>query len=259
MRRVLPLVATLAFLPALSSAQVPQVPRGNTLKPELERIQRHYNNGWALLHSEDWDGAVKEFQTVIELKPDFSLAYYSLGKAEMGRKHFHEAVDAYLKCKEVYAASGAQNFSDQLNGVRKLQDQIDELQIALTQAQTVKQSSPSQQQYISDLRNKINYLQQSHDRQQDVTIDTSVPYFVPMALGAAYFRLNRMDAAEAEYKAALAENSASGETHNNLAVLYMMTGRLQEAQAQVKLAEKNGVRVNQQFKEDLDTKLKASR
>ena len=44
--------------------------------------------------------------------------------------------------------------------------------------------------------------------------------------------------------------------HNNLAVVYMQTGRLAEADAEIKAAEKTGFRVNPQLKEDLK---KASR
>ena len=42
-----------------------------------------------------------------------------------------------------------------------------------------------------------------------------------------------------------------GEAHNNLAVLYMRTGRLAAADEELRLAERSGVRVNPQFKKDL--------
>jgi hypothetical protein len=47
-----------------------------------------------------------------------------------------------------------------------------------------------------------------------------------------------------------------GEAHNNVAVVYMLTGRLDEAKAEVKLAEKAGFKVNPKFKEDLEQRLK---
>jgi hypothetical protein len=42
-----------------------------------------------------------------------------------------------------------------------------------------------------------------------------------------------------------------GEAHNNLAVVCMLTDRLDAAEEEVKVAEKAGFRVNPQFKEDL--------
>ena len=57
---------------------------------------------------------------------------------------------------------------------------------------------------------------------------------------------------------AIEVNPKLGEAHNNLAVIYMQTGRLVEAEQSLKLAEKAGFRVNPQFKEDLKKK-KAAR
>jgi Flp pilus assembly protein TadD len=75
-----------------------------------------------------------------------------------------------------------------------------------------------------------------------------------MALGAAYFRNGQMADAEREYKAAIAANAASGETHNNLAVLYLTTGRFDEADSEVKAAEKVGFKVNEELKGDIRKK-----
>ena len=42
-----------------------------------------------------------------------------------------------------------------------------------------------------------------------------------------------------------------GEAHNNLAVVYMLQGKLTDAEAHVKEAEKAGFHVNPQLKVDL--------
>ncbi|MND01135.1 hypothetical protein D3C83_200010 [compost metagenome] len=46
-------------------------------------------------------------------------------------------------------------------------------------------------------------------------------------------------------------NSRLGEAHNNLAVLYMLTGRKKEAQQAVRSAEQARFRVNPQLKADI--------
>ncbi len=51
-----------------------------------------------------------------------------------------------------------------------------------------------------------------------------------LALGSAYFRAERFADAEREYKAAIAADSKAGEAHNNLAVVYLQTGRYDEAE-----------------------------
>ena len=49
-----------------------------------------------------------------------------------------------------------------------------------------------------------------------------------------------------------------GEARNNLAVVYMMMGRLEEAHNEMKAAEQAGYRVNPQFKADLQKRLKGA-
>jgi Tfp pilus assembly protein PilF len=104
------------------------------------------------------------------------------------------------------------------------------------------------------LQQRITQLEQARDRNGSFTLDVSVPYFVPMALGAAYYRSGQFADAEREYKQALAANAASGETHNNLAVLYLTTGRYDEAESEVRAAEKVGFRVNENLKGDIRKK-----
>ena len=57
--------------------------------------------------------------------------------------------------------------------------------------------------------------------------------------------------AEREYKAAVEVDPAFGEAHNNLAVVYLVTGRSAEADAELKAAEKAGFRVNPRLKDDI--------
>jgi Flp pilus assembly protein TadD len=77
------------------------------------------------------------------------------------------------------------------------------------------------------------------------------PAWISLALGSAYFRSGSMSDAEREYLAALQADPKLGEAHNNLAVVYMLSGRYPQADAEIKAAEKSGFRVNPQLKEDL--------
>ena len=58
----------------------------------------------------------------------------------------------------------------------------------------------------------------------------SVPSFVSLALGSAFFRLGRLADAEREYKATIAADPKTGEAHSNLAVVYLQTGRFDDAE-----------------------------
>ena len=43
----------------------------------------------------------------------------------------------------------------------------------------------------------------------------------------------------------------SGDAHNNLAVVLMLSGRLEEAEREVRLAEQAGVEVNPRLKDEI--------
>ena len=60
--------------------------------------------------------------------------------------------------------------------------------------------------------------------------------------------------AATEYRAAISSDSKLGAAHNNLAVIHMLSGRLAEAEREMKLAEKSGFTVSPQFKDDLKAK-----
>ncbi len=118
------------------------------------------------------------------------------------------------------------------------------------------QGTQTQQLRIRELQAKLTELRQAHDRSENVSVDTVVPFYVSMSLGAAYFRNNQWVEAEREYKTALDANSGSGETHNNLAVLYLVTDRPELAQNEIKAAEQTGYKVNPGLKEDVGKRVK---
>jgi tetratricopeptide (TPR) repeat protein len=244
-------VLAFALVPAPARAQV------NTLKgasPEAKLANQHYRNGWEAMHAESWDEAAREFQAAIDSDDKFTLAYYSLGRAEMGRHNFQKAIAAYTACKQLYVRVGGERFTNQLDYRKRLEDRILEYQTALQQAQrtsTGRGATQSQSLYTRELQTQLMTLQQAKDRNDNVTIDASIPYFVPMALGAAYFRAGQFADAEREYGEAIKSNPASGETHSNLAVLYLMTDRVALAEQEIAKAEETGFKVNPGLKDDV--------
>jgi tetratricopeptide (TPR) repeat protein len=248
------LVASVCLLPAAIDAQMPS--RGVSM--EARRANEHYKNGWESMRREAWDTAANEFHAAIDSDDRFTLAYYALGRAEMGRHNFPKAIAAYVKCRELYLNAGGTRFSNQLDYKRRLEDRILEYQTAIQQAQQGPTGkAQSQQIYMRQLQTTLMTLQQARDRTDNLQIEVGVPYFVPMALGAAYFRSGQFADAEREYKAAIEANPGSGETHSNLAVLYLTTDRVDQAAREIKLAEDTGFKVNPDLKEDIVKRRKA--
>lgn len=93
-------------------------------------------------------------------------------------------------------------------------------------------------------------------RGNNMTITTGVPAWVSLSLGSAYFRSGKLSDAEREYKDAIVVDRA-GEAHSNLAVVFLETGRLAEADASIKAAKKAGFKVNPQLEQDIRDRLKS--
>jgi tetratricopeptide (TPR) repeat protein len=251
MRTTVTIALVAMFAVPAAHAQVPTLKGASA---EAKRANQHYRTGWEAMRKEAWDDAAREFQAAIDSDEKFALAYYSLGRAEMGLRNFQKAIAAYTACKDMYVRIGGERYTNQLDYQRRLDDRILEYQTAIQQAQQTsagKASSQSQQLSVRDLQTKLMTLQQARDRNENVTIEASVPFFVPMALGAAYFRTSQFAEAEREYMAAIESNPASGETHNNLAVLYLMTNRIDLAEKEVAKAEETGFKVNPGLKDDI--------
>ena len=134
---------------------------------------------------------------------------------------------------------------------RRLDDQIRALQDDVNSArrQASGPNASAVQAAISRNEDQIQTLQNQRNRGSEGPLPT--PHWLSFALGSAYFRAGDLAKAEQEYRAALEQKPDLGEAHRNLAVLCMMTGRLDEADREIALAEKAGLKVPQGLKDDI--------
>jgi len=248
-RGIASFVVLLMGVPPPSIAQTPD-------RMAQTRAQEHYRAGQELLVTDAYAGAADEFRAAIDLDPAMPLAYYGLGQAYMGLKSYTQAVQTYTRCRQVYEeqAALAVDQGEKLNQhveteIRALKDNLQQVEQRLRQAGGAGNRSLLQTQRQIEMRlQQLEHLRQRHDR------PSNVPAGVALALGSAHLRAGQLDAAEREYLLALDGNPKMGEAHNNLAYVYMVTGRLADAQRSLKQAEKNGFRVNPAFKDELKQK-----
>lgn len=222
-----------------------------------ERAMPHYRSGWALMRAEAWPDATRAFQQAIEIDLQFELAYYGLGQAHMAQKQYVQATAAYLRCRDLYRAQSGQRFTNAQEAQRYRQDRLTELDQFIADLQSGPQTMSNQERLrqAQDLRQRLwDSIQRGHE----MTIDNTVPAFVSVALGSAYFRSEKFEAAEREYKTAIEADAGSGEAHNNLAVVYLLTGRAEQAEKEVKAAEKAGLKVQPALKDDIKAAKKKS-
>lgn len=223
---------------------------------DQERARLQSRLGWDSLKEEGWAEAARFFQRAIDIDPEFENAYYGLGRANMAQKKYPDAVAAYAKCRDLYRAYAGRQFGNAQDAQRHRSNRITEIDEMMRQVQTGPQNAQTGEQ-LRQLQETRRQLQDAIQRgSSNMVIESTVPVWVSLALGSAYFRAGRILDAEREYKAAVAGDSKIGEAHNNLAVVYLQTGRIDDAEKAVKAAEKTGFRVNPMLKDDIAAKRK---
>lgn len=217
------------------------------LNQELARqAEQHYKSGVGLMMSEKCDEAITEFQAAVAIDKLMALAHYNIGQCRMWQRRYVEAALSYQAAREAFQEQGTLSQKERNDRERARQNEINELKDSLARLYTIKSASAQDQVRIEE---RIRALESMQNR--NLQDENSVPAEVYLALGSAYFRQQKLADAEREYLQAVRVNRKLGAAHNNLAVIYLLTGRLDEAEAAMKLAEKNGFKVNPQFKADL--------
>jgi tetratricopeptide (TPR) repeat protein len=219
-------------------------------QPHRAEALRYFRIGQELLSSEQFEKAIAAFSRAVENDRLLSIAHYGIGQASMNLRRFASAAKAYKDCIEAMRVLHDVEQTSKFDVDRRREDEIHELQTVLNQS-TRGTPAPARLQMEQRLRD----LQ---DQKRSIGVTFRPPAEVLLALGSAYCRNGETEAAEANWKAAIEVNPKYGEAHNNLAVIYMQSGRLAEGEEEVKLAEKNGFHVNPQFKADLKDRQKAA-
>ena len=215
-----------------------------------QAIER-YRAGQELMTSERYEQAAAEFSAAIQLDPLLTLAHYGLGQASMALKRYASAVQAYAACRDAYVKLGAMRQSNAMDIDRRLDDEIRDLEDSLNAARTGKiKGTQDNGAVVLGIEKRLDDLKRMRqDRGRGER--SPVPAEVSLALGSAHYRNGQAQDAEREWTEAVRVNSRLGEAHNNLAVLYLVSGRKKEAEEAVKSAERARFRVNPQLKADI--------
>lgn len=236
----------------LSLLLVTVAPLGAQIVSEQARREalQFYRAGQEFLSSEQFEKAADAFRKAIEKDPLLALAHYGLGQSYMALRRYTSAIVAFTGCRETYAKLAALALSDSVSANQRREDEMREIRdsIRMFRSSTAKTVTTETNPYVLQLESRLRDLE--NQRQRGVE-PAKPPGEVSLALGSAYFRNGQLPEAEREWKVAIETKPGLGEAHNNLAVVYMMTMRKQEAENAVRQAERAGFRVNPQLKEDI--------
>ena len=209
----------------------------------------HYRLGEDLYRTERFAQAIDEFQLAIHFDPLLTLAHYELGQSYMALHRYQEAVRAYVACRTAFESMAGLMARDDAIADQRRDDEILELKDSIRDIQSGRiKIATGRDAMVARLEHRISDLERMRQRGSSAY---ETPAELSLALGSAHFRTGDLASAEREWKAAVAVNNRLGEAYNNLAALYAMTGRRQQAEESVKQAERSGYRVNPQLKDEI--------
>jgi len=209
---------------------------------------KHYRAGQELLSGDQWDKAAEAFQLSIKHDSLLTDAHYGLGQAYMGRQRFASAIQAFEACIDAARSLHRLREKDRVNTDQAIDEEIRELKDSMGRVGSgqVRVAQPNIK--VTQLQQRIDELERSRS---SVGRPFEAPATVLLSLGSAHFRNGDREGAEKNWAEAVRVNSTLGEAWNNLAVIYLGSGRKQDAENAVKNAERAGFRVNPRLKEDI--------
>lgn len=225
---------------------------------DRERARIQNKLGWEDMQSEKWERAAVAFQNAIDIDPLYEMPHYGLGRARMALKNYLGAIDAYVRCRDLYRGQASKVFTNAQDAQRYRRDQLLEIDEQIRQAQSGPQT-PARMEMLRQMQSVRRDVQENIQRGNNMSIEATVPAWVSLALGSAYFRSGQLPNAEREYKAAITSDPRAGEAHNNLAVVFFETNRIAEAEASLKEAKKSGFKVNPQLEQAIKEKKSSTR
>lgn len=217
-----------------------------------------YRLGFEHMRAERLDEAASAFQNATELDRSFDMAFYMLGRVRLQQRRYVEAVAALTRSRALFQAAGGRQFTTAQEAQRYRRDQLTELDESIRLMSSGAQTMQQQDQ-LRQMNDRRRALMENIQRGDNMSLEATVPAFVSLSLGSAYFRSGNLAEAEKAYKEAIAADAKVGEAHNNLAVVYLETGRLDEAEKSVKAAEKAGFKVSPLLKEEIKNRRKDGR
>jgi tetratricopeptide (TPR) repeat protein len=211
--------------------------------------------GWDYMRSEQFDHAVKAFQSAVETDPTFEMPWYGLGRAHLALKQFASASSALERCRSLYEQQVGRKFTSQQEAQRYRQERLTEIDEMLRQVQSGPQTLQRADQ-VRQLQEQRRQIQEYISRGNSVTLENAVPAWVSLSLGSAYFRSGKLQDAERAFKAAVDADRRSGEALSNLAVVYLETDRAELALSTIEAAKKTGFKVNPELEKAIRARIR---
>jgi Tfp pilus assembly protein PilF len=222
--------------------------------------------GQEAMDSGRFEEGEQALRDAVRIDPASPFGHYAVGAALLERRP-REAVLAFTRCREVLRClreddpETRERFRAQIDlQMQTVREAILEMErerlkksaipgqeLADGTKATLGQSAPT----LLALELRMADLQRlrQHPEQEPPTL--------AVAMGHALLLAGQTVEAEREFRLALTTDPGYGDAHNNLAVLCMLQGRIEEAEREMKAAEKAGIKIPKRLKDEMKARRKA--
>jgi tetratricopeptide (TPR) repeat protein len=205
---------------------------------KFKLAKRMFEKGQDLFLKEKYGKAEEALLECLENFPNYSQADYFLSQIYYQKGDFEKALDHINKAKANYKFMADLLVASQQKYLDELRKQKQELQDILP--------TITNKEEIEKTKNKIEIINSRMNEPLPQLGEMSADYYY--FNGNIFMKMKKYNEAHANYLEALKLNPRHGNASNNLASLYYMIKKYQQALDFLNQAEANGVKINPEFK-----------
>lgn len=222
---------------------------------ERREAMREFQAGASAIAAQEWIDAEQSLRRAVTLDPLLAVGHYGLGQTYMTLGRYEDAVAAFTASRRAFAC--ATSGDDRA----RRRDEIQALREALRDAGDRRRSDAGDpwSELSDDARQPLDRVLSTHrahvrlhELEASLRPSNREPSGVALALGTALFRAGALAEAEFEFRRAIARDPRSGDAHHNLALVYTLTDRLEEAEREIAAARKSGVPIHPRLVHELE-------
>jgi tetratricopeptide (TPR) repeat protein len=219
---------------------------------QIMQASNHCERGFRLLEKWQVDKARASFERALKLVPSYPDGHVGLGHVALNAKQYEAALAEYELARAGYTKLGDQLFNQRLKRYHESRSTINDLKQLLNALESGQEGDPTSTQQvfrITAIQVQINTLENLPPPTRETA--TEPPGEFDFHVGNALARLGRWEEAIEALEACIRKSPEFPAAHNNIALAYWRSGRVEDARTSLVRAEALGFDVNPKFKADL--------